>query len=88
MRATSIISTRSSDACSKARRHPPPPRIWCHVDAKISVANVVTRGHVGAGDDVLAKLETVETKKEGIFVMPKDRIEIKSGTVVHHRTEL
>jgi len=52
------------------------------------VAVVVTRGHVGAGDDVLAKLETVETKKEGIFVMPKDRIEIKSGAVVHHRTEL
>ncbi len=37
---------------------------------------------------MLAKLETVETKKEGIFVMPKDRIEIKSGAVVSHRTEL
>ena len=38
-------------------------------------------GKVLSGDDVLAKLEQVETRKEGIFVMPKSRITIKSATV-------
>ena len=34
------------------------------------------------GDAVLAALEKVETKKEGIFVMPKTRITI-ARAVVH-----
>jgi len=37
-------------------------------------------GKVLSGDDVLAKLELVETRKEGIFVMPKKRITISSAT--------
>ena len=39
-------------------------------------------GRVVSGDEVLSRLETVETKKEGIFVMPKDRIEILSAVVM------
>lgn len=56
-----------------------------HLDQQYTVF-----GKVLAGDDVLAKLEMVETKKEGIFVMPKERITISSAQVVHkdHRTEL
>lgn len=45
-------------------------------------------GKVLSGDDVLAKLEQVETRKEGIFVMPKHRITISSATVEKHRVEL
>ena len=51
-------------------------------------------GKVLAGDDVLSKLETVETKRSGIFVMPKERITITRAIVgpldpsVLHRTEL
>ena len=39
-------------------------------------------GRVVAGDHVLSRLETLETKKEGIFVMPKERIEILSSAVM------
>ena len=35
-------------------------------------------GRVVRGDHVLSKLEQVETKREGIFVMPKERITIAS----------
>ena len=45
-------------------------------------------GKVLSGDDILAKLEQVETRKEGIFVMPKHRITISSATVEKHRVEL
>jgi len=38
-------------------------------------------GKVLAGDEVLAQLEKVETKKSGIFVMPKKRITITKATV-------
>jgi len=38
-------------------------------------------GEVLDGEDVLAALETVETRKEGIFVMPKHRITITRATV-------
>ncbi|KAL1499036.1 hypothetical protein AB1Y20_013552 [Prymnesium parvum] len=38
-------------------------------------------GKVLAGDDVLSKLEQVETRKEGIFVMPKTRITISRAVV-------
>ena len=37
-------------------------------------------GKVLSGDEVLAKLETVETRQEGIFVMPKHRITISKAT--------
>ena len=41
---------------------------------------------------MLAQLEQVETKKEGIFVMPKSRITIARATVsgggVQHAVEL
>ena len=40
-------------------------------------------GKVLAGDDVLQKLEKVETRKEGIFVMPKTRITITKAEVSH-----
>lgn len=48
-----------------------------HLDRQYTVF-----GKVLAGDEVLAELEKVETKKEGIFVMPKNRIEITSASVV------
>ena len=41
------------------------------LDQKYAIFGKVTKGF-----EVLDKLETVETKKEGIFVMPKQRIEI------------
>lgn len=40
-------------------------------------------GKVLDGIEVLEALEHVETKREGIFVMPKERIEISSAVVVH-----
>jgi len=39
-------------------------------------------GRVVSGDQVLSRLETLETKREGIFVMPKDRIEVLSTSVM------
>ena len=57
-----------------------------HLDQQYTVF-----GKVIAGDDVLAKLEQVETRKEGIFVMPKHRITISSATVTQglmHTREL
>ena len=47
-----------------------------HLDQQYTVF-----GEVLAGDDVLAKLEGVETHKQGIFVMPKERITITSATM-------
>ena len=38
------------------------------------------------GDEALAAMESVETTKSGIFVMPKERIEI-SETRVEHTAE-
>eukprot|EP01061_Rhynchopus_euleeides_P023237 TRINITY_DN37899_c0_g1_i1.p1 TRINITY_DN37899_c0_g1~~TRINITY_DN37899_c0_g1_i1.p1 ORF type:complete len:291 (+),score=114.48 TRINITY_DN37899_c0_g1_i1:46-873(+) len=38
-------------------------------------------GRITHGIEVLAKLEELETRKEGIFVMPKERIEIKSTRI-------
>ena len=40
-------------------------------------------GRVVAGDHVLTKIETLETKREGIFVMPKERIEISSAVLLY-----
>ena len=51
--------------------------IAAHLDAQYTVFGKVLRG-----DSVLAALEKVETKKEGIFVMPKTRITI-ARAVVH-----
>jgi cyclophilin family peptidyl-prolyl cis-trans isomerase len=45
-------------------------------------------GKVLSGDEVLTAIEKVETKREGIFVMPKSRITIKAATVARHRSEL
>lgn len=47
-------------------------------------------GKVLDGLEVLEALEHVDTRREGIFVMPKERIEISSAVVVHkdERTEL
>ena len=52
-----------------------------HLDQQYTVF-----GQVLAGDDVLAQLEQVETKKQGIFVMPKERITIAFATTAksHH----
>jgi len=47
-----------------------------HLDTEYTVF-----GKVLSGEDVLAKLETVETKKSGIFVMPKQRITITRAWV-------
>ena len=54
-----------------------------HLDEQYTVF-----GKVLAGDDVLAKLERVETRKEGIFVMPKTRITITKAEVSHIEAEL
>lgn len=48
-----------------------------HLDAQYTVF-----GRVLAGLDVLESLETVETTREGIFVMPKVRIEITRAYVI------
>lgn len=48
-----------------------------HLDSQYTVF-----GRVVDGLDVLSALEKVETKREGIFVMPKDRIEISRAYVV------
>lgn len=48
-----------------------------HLDQQYTVFGKVTRG-----DNVLQELEQVETRKEGIFVMPIERIEISRAWVV------
>jgi len=40
-------------------------------------------GRVVAGDHVLAKLEKLETRREGIFVKPKERVEVVSACVMY-----
>ena len=47
-----------------------------HLDGTYAVFGMMVEG-----DDVLQKMEEVETKREGIFVMPKDRIQIVSSYV-------
>lgn len=47
-----------------------------HLDEQYTVF-----GEVVAGDEVLSKLEEVETTKQGIFVMPKNRITISHSTM-------
>ena len=60
-----------------------------HLDNQYTVFGKVLRG-----DEVLAELEKVKTKKEGIFVMPVERITITEAYVVgserapRHATEL
>jgi len=51
-----------------------------HLDRQYTVF-----GKIVEGLDVLAEIEKVETKREGIFVMPKERIEIESARVVSAR---
>ena len=40
-------------------------------------------GRVVGGDHVLSKMETLETKREGIFVKPKERVEIVSAVLMY-----
>ena len=40
-------------------------------------------GRVVGGDHVLAKLEKLETKRDGIFVKPKERVEVVSAVVMY-----
>lgn len=47
-----------------------------HLDGTYAVFGIMTEG-----DDVLTKMEQVETKREGIFVMPAERIQIVSSYV-------
>eukprot|EP00967_Tisochrysis_lutea_P142561 scaffold263529_cov31-Tisochrysis_lutea.AAC.3 len=44
-------------------------------------------GEVLEGENVLSALEKVETRKEGIFVMPKHRITITQAVVQHGMKE-
>ena len=44
-----------------------------HLDRKYAVF-----GRVTAGEETLTKMEQVETRREGIFVMPKERISVLS----------
>ena len=47
-----------------------------HLDNKYTVF-----GEMVAGDETLREMENAETRREGIFVMPRDRIEIISTYV-------
>jgi cyclophilin family peptidyl-prolyl cis-trans isomerase len=47
----------------------------------IHVTQYAVFGTLVAGDDALTRMEQVETRREGIFVMPKDRIDIVSSYV-------
>ena len=49
-----------------------------HLDGKYAVF-----GEMISGDEALRAMELVETQKEGIFVKPKERIEILATYVVH-----
>ncbi|EOD12667.1 hypothetical protein EMIHUDRAFT_452162 [Emiliania huxleyi CCMP1516] len=40
-------------------------------------------GRVVAGDHVLSQLEQLETRREGIFVKPKERVEVVSAVLMH-----
>jgi cyclophilin family peptidyl-prolyl cis-trans isomerase len=40
-------------------------------------------GRVVAGDHVLARLETLQTVRDGIFVKPKSRVEVVSAVVMY-----
>ena len=40
-------------------------------------------GRVCGGDHVLSALEQLETKRDGIFVKPKERVEVVSAVVMH-----
>lgn len=53
-----------------------------HLDNQYTVFGKVLRG-----DDVLKELEKVETRKEGMFVMPIERIEISHARVIDTETE-
>jgi len=43
-------------------------------------------GRLLEGDEALASMEKVETKRAGIFVMPVERIEISGVQVLHTDT--
>ena len=49
-----------------------------HLDGQYAVF-----GRMTAGEETLAKLEAVQTRKEGIFVMPKERISVISTYFRH-----
>ena len=49
--------------------------------AALSPAQYAVFGRLVSGDAVLRAMEEVETKREGIFVMPKERITILSSYV-------
>lgn len=49
-----------------------------HLDQEYTAFGVVLEG-----DEVLSRMEQVETRAHGIFVMPKERIEISQTKVVH-----
>ncbi|CAL5188724.1 unnamed protein product [Lathyrus oleraceus] len=53
-----------------------------HLDGKYAIFGKVTKG-----DDTLTKLEQLPTRKEGIFVMPKERITILSSYYYDTETE-
>ena len=52
-------------------------------DAKFLDGKYTIFGRVIAGDHVLAKLEKVETTRDGIFVKPKVRVEVVSAVVLY-----
>jgi len=54
-----------------------------HLDGEYTVF-----GKVLDGDDVLKSVEEVETRQQGIFVMPKKRITITSAIVHAEEQEL
>ena len=51
-------------------------------DARFLDGKYTIFGRVVGGDHVLAKLEKLETKKEGIFVKPKERVEVVSAVLM------
>ena len=82
-RAPSLVPQPAAHASEYQRHHllADPARAACCVLRALPCAACGARqytvfGKVVDGDDVLAKMENTETVKEGIFVMPKERIEI------------
>lgn len=54
-----------------------------HLDEQYTVF-----GRVMSGDEALRDMEKVETKKQGIFVMPLERIDITETRVLHTDTDV
>lgn len=65
---------------SKARARDGGNIAWALTE-RVAASQYAVFGRLVSGDDILAAMEKVETRREGIFVMPLKRIEIVSSYV-------